>query len=86
MVLFSFLCLSTVSQCCGLIITKLCGQVGWVIRTSQYDFCSGPDADPAYQWDTKCKLFSLVEVCALPGAILDYMYEYAETCAAQESY
>ena len=29
------------------------------------------DPDPAYQYDTKCKLFSLVEVLALLSAILD---------------
>ena len=31
---------------------------------------NGPDVDPAYQCDTKRKLFSLAEVCALPSAIL----------------
>ena len=39
-------------------------------RTSRFDFGSGPDADPAYKFDTKCKLFSLAEVCALPSAVL----------------
>ena len=39
-------------------------------RTSRFDFGSGPDADLAYQWDTKNKLFSLAEVFALPSAIL----------------
>ena len=39
-------------------------------RTSQLDFGSGPDADPAYQWDTKHKLFSLAEVGGLPSAVL----------------
>ena len=34
------------------------------------DFGSGPDPDPAYQWDTKCKLFSLAELCALPSVVL----------------
>ena len=28
------------------------------------------DADQAYQWDTKRKLFSLVEVCAQLSAVL----------------
>ena len=31
----------------------------FVMRTN------GPDADAAYQWDTKCKLFSLAEEYAL---------------------
>ena len=31
---------------------------------------NGPDADPADQRDTKSKLFSLAEVCALPSAVL----------------
>ena len=31
---------------------------------------SGPDPDLAHQWDTKRKLFSLVEVCPLPSAVL----------------
>ena len=39
-------------------------------RTSRFDFGSGPDPDPAYQWDTKRKLFSLAEVCALPSDVL----------------
>uniref|UniRef100_A0A8C4N8E9 Mediator of RNA polymerase II transcription subunit 11 n=1 Tax=Eptatretus burgeri TaxID=7764 RepID=A0A8C4N8E9_EPTBU len=39
-----------------------------VNRTSQLDFGVGPDADPAYKWDTKRKLLSLLEVCALPSA------------------
>ena len=39
-------------------------------RTSRFDFGSGPNPDPAYQWDTKCKLFNLAEVCALPNAVL----------------
>ena len=41
-------------------------------RTSQFDFGSGLDPDLAYQWDTKCKPFSLTEVCALPSAALTY--------------
>ena len=31
---------------------------------------NGPDADVAYQCNTTCKLFGLVEVCTLPSAIL----------------
>ena len=38
-------------------------------RTSQFDFGLGPDADPAYQCDTKRKLFSAAEVCALTSAV-----------------
>ena len=38
--------------------------------TSSLDFVLGPNADQAYQWDTKRKLFSLVEVWALPSAVL----------------
>ena len=31
----------------------------WVVDNNKLiTFGSGPDADPAYQWDTKCKLFS----------------------------
>ena len=41
-----------------------------VTRTSRLDFGSGLDADQTYQWETKHKLFSLAEVCALPSAIL----------------
>ena len=52
-----------------LIMTKLGEWVRLVTRTSRLDF-EGPDADPAYQWDTKCKLFSLAVVCALPSADL----------------
>ena len=41
------------------------------MRTNRFDVGSGPDADPAYRWDTKRKLFSFAgEVCALPSAIL----------------
>ena len=39
-------------------------------RTSQLDFGSGPDADPAYQWDRQRKLFSLAEGCTPPRAVL----------------
>ena len=35
-------------------------------------------ADPSYQWDTKCKLFSLAEVCILPCAVLCSLFGY--TC------
>jgi len=41
-----------------------------VTRTSRLDFGSGPDADLAYQWDVKYKLFSLMEVCALLSTVL----------------
>jgi len=37
-----------------------------VTITGQFDFGSGTDPDLAYQWETKCKLFSLAKVCALP--------------------
>ena len=38
----------------------------WVgARTSGFDFGLGLDPDPTYQWDTKRKLFSLADVCAL---------------------
>ena len=39
-------------------------------RTSRFDFGSGLNPDPANQWDTKCKLFSMAEVCTLPSAVL----------------
>ena len=39
-------------------------------RISQFHFGSGPDADPANQWDTKRKLFSQEEECALPSVVL----------------
>ena len=39
-------------------------------KTSQLNFSSGPKTDPAYRWDTKRKLISLVEVCSLPSALL----------------
>ena len=29
-----------------------------------------PDPDPAYQWDPKCKQFSLAEIYTPPSAIL----------------
>ena len=41
-----------------------------VNRTSQLHFGVGPDADPAYKWDTKRKLLNLLEVCALPSAVV----------------
>ena len=55
----------TLSQHCGCIMTKLGGWVCSVTRTSQFNFGSGPDADAACHWDTKCKLFSLADVCIL---------------------
>ena len=39
-------------------------------RTSRFDFSSSLNPDPAYQCDTKHKLISLTEVCALPNALL----------------
>ena len=45
--------------------------------TSQFDFGSGPDPDLAYKWDTKRKLFSLAEACALPSAVLVFLHETA---------
>ena len=42
-------------------------------RTSRFDFSSGPNPDPAYQWDTKRKVISLVEVCALPSALVVFV-------------
>ena len=46
--------------------------VGCVTKTSRLDFGKDPDLDPAYQWDTKHKLFSLAEVGALQNAVLVY--------------
>ena len=49
------------------------------------DLISGPDSDPADQWDTKRKLFILAEVCAPPSAVLVHCgiilcIEYAIVC------
>ena len=63
-----------ISKSCGWIRTKLDGH-GCMTRTNRFDFGEDPDPDLAYQWDTKCKLFSLAEVCALPSAVL------VQTCA-----
>ena len=41
-----------------------------VTRTSRFDFGSGLDPDPDNQWDIKCKLVSLVEVCTLMNVVL----------------
>ena len=68
--IYLFICKQDISKSFGQIMTKLGGWVGLVMRTSWLDFGSGPDGDPAYQWDTKHKLFSLAEVCALPSALL----------------
>ena len=38
-------------------------------KTKSIVFCFR-SADPAYQWDTKRKPFSLAEICALPSVIL----------------
>jgi len=51
-------------------MTKLGRLVGYVTSTNRLDFVSALDADPAYQWDTKHKLFNLVEVCALLSTVL----------------
>ena len=52
-------------------------------RTNRLEFGEGPDQDPAYQWDTKCKLFSLVEVCALPSVVLvGYEVDFIEFASA----
>ena len=45
-------------------------ELGEVTRTSQLGIVSSPDPDPAYQWDTKRKLFNLAEVCAQPSTVL----------------
>ena len=42
-------------------------------RMSQLNFSSGLNPDPAYKWDTKLKLISLAEGCALPSAFLVYI-------------
>ena len=39
-------------------------------RINKFEFGSSPDPEPAYQWDTKRKLFSVEEVCAPPSAVL----------------
>ena len=49
--------------------------IGCVKNTNRLDFDEYPDPDPAYQWDTKRKLFSLAEVSALPSAVLCYYYK-----------
>ena len=45
-----------------------------MIITSRLNFSSGPNPDPAYQWDTKRKLISLAEVCSPPSALLFLLY------------
>ena len=40
-------------------MTKLGGWIRSVTRTSQFDFGSGPDAYPAYQWDLLFCVFAL---------------------------
>ena len=40
-----------------------------VTRTSRFDFGYGQNADLAYLWDTKHKLFHLAEVCALDSVV-----------------
>ena len=53
----------------GRMMTKPGGSVGYVIRTSRFDFGSGPDQDQTYQWDEKRNLFNLTEVCGLPSIL-----------------
>jgi len=50
-------------------MTKPGGWVGYEIRTSRFDFGSGPDQDQTYQWDEKRKLFNLTEVSGLPSIL-----------------
>ena len=57
-----------ISKSCGGVMRKPGGWFGSVTRTSWFDFGSG--LDPAYQWDTKHELFSVVEECSLLRAIL----------------
>ena len=54
-----------IAKRCRRIMTKLGGRVGYVTRTSRLDFGSGPEANPAYGWDAKRKLFSLAEARTL---------------------
>ena len=47
--------------------------MSWVSDTNKpirFESGSDSDTDPAYQWDTKRKLFSLVEVYTLLSAVL----------------
>ena len=45
--------------------------VSWLgEKISQLNFSSGPNPDPAYQWDTKRKLISMVEVYSSLSALL----------------
>ena len=68
--MFSPLSVSRSQKSYGRIWTKLGGQVGCETRTRRFHFGSGLDANSAYRWETKCKLFSLTEVYALPRAVL----------------
>ena len=58
------------SKSYGRIWMKLGRSVGSVMRTNRLNFSSGPDADPAHQWDTKRKLIILADVCTLLSARL----------------
>ena len=50
-------------------VTKRGWWVGSVTRTRRFDFGSGLESDKTSQWKTKCKLFSLAEVCSLLSAV-----------------
>ena len=47
-------------------------------RTSGLYFDEDLDADPAHQWDTKRKLFSMAEVYGPPSAVLVVHEKMAE--------
>ena len=49
---------------------KFDGQVGCMTRMNGLNFGEDPDADLAYQWDTKHKVFSQAEVRATLSAVL----------------
>ena len=72
-----FGCEQDISRSYRWIWTELGGQVWCVPRTNWFDFGEDLDSDPTYQWDTKCKLFSLMEVCTLPGFVLVSLMAYS---------
>ena len=56
---------------------------GWIVlgnRISRLHFGSALGADLTYQWNTKRKLFSLAEVCALPSAVPVINYGLRTRC------